>query len=218
MRCRHVPGGGTGGGGKEARGTRSLHDASPPPPPQLLMSEPPQASLGEEEARTASSGGLGFRLQVLLLVGSGMVVPTGTQHGALFNRLSSASGDAPLLPASDILPDFAWLPRPMARALSIAVSNPMLQVCGAALQGAVHAKCERPPPSSPGRRIQPCGRGGRDRPRPRRGSWWRASPGRWWRDTLGRGLVSRPHRIRGRERCRRCKPVDRCRRSRSCQS
>lgn len=90
------------------------------------MSEPPLASLGVEEARSTSSGGLGFRLQVLLLVGSGMVVPT--SHGALFSRLSSASGDAPLLPASDTLPDFAWLPRPMARALSIAVSNPMLQV------------------------------------------------------------------------------------------
>jgi len=101
---------------------------------QMLLSEPLHAGLGSDEI--GDEGGLSFRLQMLLLVACGMLVPSSSD--ALIRHLDAAVDGGALgpLPCVGVLPEFERLPVPVARALSVAVANPMLQVGTRVIEGA----------------------------------------------------------------------------------
>ena len=91
---------------------------------QMLLAESAYSDIDLGEP--ASADGLSFRNQMLLLVSCGLLVPFLNEN--IMSRLTSAVSEAPLLPAKGVLKEFTRLPRPIGRALSLAVGNPMLQV------------------------------------------------------------------------------------------
>lgn len=110
----------------------------------MLLSEPLHAGLGSDEI--GDEGGLSFRLQMLLLVACGMLVPSSSD--ALIRHLDAAVDGGALgpLPCVGVLPEFERLPVPVARALSVAVANPMLQVGTRLIEGATDMLFSRPAP------------------------------------------------------------------------
>jgi hypothetical protein len=97
---------------------------------QSLLSEPSQSSVDE---CSSAGGALSLRVQTLLLLGSGLIPITSISNDHVAQRvagaLSSMGADGlSFMHFEAIVDRFAGLPRPLATALAVAVTNPMLQV------------------------------------------------------------------------------------------